>query len=242
MRVAVISDIHGNLPALEAVVADAGAVDTWWCLGDIVGYGADPNACVALVRSIASIILPGNHDLGAIGVTPLGRFNDHAATSLAWTRRMLSAEHTAFLQGLKRKPVPAPDERSTLAHGSLRDPIWEYVDSSSIARANIRLMTRQFCLVGHTHVPAAYDEQGRTNFQRAALAAYTVEPRYRFLCNPGAVGQPRDGDWRASYLLIDDDAACWQWRRVDYDVEDAAERIRRAGLPEIEAARLEFGR
>jgi diadenosine tetraphosphatase ApaH/serine/threonine PP2A family protein phosphatase len=240
VAIAVIADIHGNLPALQAVVADAGEVEAWWCLGDITGYGADPNGCVQLVRELGAVVLPGNHDLGAVGLEDLRRFNDHAARCLRWTAQTLEEGPRQTLLDAATRPVRVERERYTLVHASLRDPIWEYVDTPGRARANFFHLETQFCLVGHTHVPAAHDERG-TNRIGTAVGADTLAGG-RLLANPGAVGQPRDEDWRASYLLIDDERQQWQWRRVTYDVVEAARRIRRAGLPDVEAARLALGR
>ena len=238
MRIAVFSDVHGNLEAMQAVIADAGAVDQWWCLGDMVGYGADPNACMDLLRSLPHEVLPGNHDLGALGELDLAHFNDDAATCLEWTARTLRPEHAAFLRGL-----PARLERGdfTLVHASPRDPVWEYVLSPRQARANADYFTTRFCLVGHTHQPAAFDEHGGTDFA-GADAAYAGTDARRFLLNPGGVGQPRDGDPRAGYMLLEEEARHLEWRRVAYDVEKAAARILAEGLPEIEALRLHMGR
>src|SRR6185437_7667489 len=225
-------DIDGNLDAFEAVVADAGAVDAWWCLGDVVGYGAEPNACVERLRSLhPAAVLPGNHDLAAVGVIDAADFNPHAYASIMWTARTLLPEHSAYLRSLPERQVI---DRFTLVHASPRDPVYEYILTAEQARANFRHFNTLYCLVGHTHVPAAYDERGRQNMARAAIAASTPGNSIRFLCNPGSVGQPRDGDPRAAYLLLDATDG-WEWRRVAYDVERAAVRILSAGLPEIEA-------
>jgi len=237
VRIAVISDIHGNLDALDAVIADAGAVDEWWCLGDVVGYGAEPDACVARVRDIASVALAGNHDLAAIGGAALSRFNDDAQACLRWTAQNLKADHAAYLRALPHRLERNP---FTLVHASPRDPVWEYVLDGRVARANFAHFAAQFCLLGHTHRAGVFDERGRVTGP-VEIASFAGAGRRRYICNPGSVGQPRDRDWRASYLLLEESGQQWEWRRVAYDVDRAAARIRAAGLPEIEAARLAVG-
>lgn len=242
MRIAVISDIHGNLPALQAVVAHAGSVDAWWCLGDITGYGADPNACVRCVRDLTPVVLAGNHDLAAVGLVDIRRFNSHAGQCLRWTAAVLEPDHREYLRSLANEPIRVEHERYTLVHASLRDPVWEYVASRQQARACFAQFSTQFCLFGHTHVATAFTERGEEGQLALAAASAPAEPGNRLLCNPGAVGQPRDWDNRASYLLIDEEQQHWEWQRVPYDVAAAAARIRQAGLPDVEAARLALGR
>jgi diadenosine tetraphosphatase ApaH/serine/threonine PP2A family protein phosphatase len=239
VRIGVIADIHGNLDAFEAVVADAGAIDFWWCLGDVVGYGADPNGCMALLRSLPHVALPGNHDLAAAGILDVSDFNPDAQTCITWTAKRLCGEHVTYLRSLPERLALGA---YTLVHASPRAPVWEYITTGRQARANFAYFDTRICLVGHTHVPAAYDEQGRQDFARAASSLYESAGTARFLCNPGAVGQPRDGDPRASYLLLDDDERRWEWRRVAYDIRRATTRILEAGLPEVEAQRLFLGR
>jgi len=241
MRIAVISDIHGNLPALRAVVADADAPDAWWCLGDVIGYGAEPNACVRWVRDACQVVLVGNHDLGSIGLEDIRRFNNQAGRCLKWTAAMLEPELRDYLRSLAAHPIHVEADRYTLVHASPRDPVWEYVDSGRTARVCFAAFATPYCLLGPTHVPAAFDERGLDC--RKAFSGPAAEARSRrLIANPGAVGQPRDGDWRASYLLINEETQRWEWRRVPYDVEEAAAGIRQAGLPEIEAVRLAMGR
>jgi predicted phosphodiesterase len=241
MRVAVISDIHGNLAALEAVLAaiDADAPYEVWCLGDLVGYGARPNECCELVEARAAICLCGNHDLAVRGTLDLHEFSGDAAAAAAWTRAVLTPEARAYLDSLDPE-----GERATVAlyHGSARDPVWEYVLSDEAAEATLALTDATLVLVGHSH--AALQVSLRDGLLQGGLAPAGTELELagaRRLLNPGSVGQPRDGDARAAYLVLDLDAGQAGFRRVTYDVERTQAEIRAAGLPEPLAARLAFG-
>ncbi len=237
MRIAILADIHANLQALEAVIADAGSVDEWWCLGDIVGYGADPVACIELMSTLPHLAVPGNHDLGAVGEAALDRFNGNARTCLQWTAKQLGSEHKRYVLALAPKIVRDP---FTLVHASPRDTVWEYIVSGDVARANMPHFSTPLCLVGHTHRTAAFSEDGTVDFARAS-AALMGQPVPRFICNPGATGQPRDGNPRAAYMKVDTVKGELAWHRVAYDWHEAARRITAAGLPEIEASRLRTG-
>jgi diadenosine tetraphosphatase ApaH/serine/threonine PP2A family protein phosphatase len=242
LRIAVLSDIHGNKHALEAVLeAVAGErVDEVWCLGDVVGYGADPDACCALVREHADVCLAGNHDLAATGGLPLDEFSRNAAVAAAWTSAVAEPEHLEWLRGL----APAGRREGIgLFHGSPRDPVWEYVVSDLLAELSLDAMGERLGLVGHSHVALAFvrdegepvDGAVRTDGDSADLATG------RWLLNPGSVGQPRDGDPRAAWLLLDTDVPTARWARVPYDVAGAQAAIRAAELPEALADRLEVG-
>jgi predicted phosphodiesterase len=242
MRVAVVTDIHGNRQALEAVLADAGAanVDEVWCLGDVVGYGGDPDACVELIRDHASVCLAGNHDLGVIGSIPLEDFSDVARRAAEWTRTKISAEAHAYLESL----VPSDEERVvSLFHGSPRDPVWEYVLSPLQADLGFDAQRHPVCLVGHTHVALYYHRPplGETSGQTQHSGDQLDLSSGYWLVNPGSVGQPRDGDPRAAWLELDTDLWTAVYRRTEYDIDSAAWAIRAARLPHSLADRLSHG-
>ena len=241
MRVAVVSDIHSNLHALEAVLAaiDAQAPDELWCLGDIVGYGPRPNECCAAIAARADVCLAGNHDLAVQGTIDLEEFHGDAAIAAKWTRDVLDPEAKELLDRLEPEGAA---HGVALYHGSASDPVWEYVLSDEGARTTFELTDSPLVLVGHSHVALQIVQSGGEINGRVAPADTEVElGGVRALLNPGSVGQPRDGDARAAYLLLDLDAQHAGFRRVDYDVELTQREMRRAGLPEMLAARLELG-
>ena len=243
MRVAIISDIHSNLTALEAVLEDAEGrgVDDFWCLGDIVGYGPDPCECLAIVRERAGLCLSGNHDLGAIGKLDLEDFNSYAAAANRWTGEVLAQEEKLFLEGL---PTRLDRQDVTLAHGSPRDPVWEYVLSIPAALASFEHFEAPLCLVGHSHMPFISAEPGPgalCDLFRFPEDTGVKIGEGRFIANPGSVGQPRDGDPRASYLVYDVEDAALHRHRVAYDIKATQKRMRRAGLPGYLIDRLSRG-
>jgi diadenosine tetraphosphatase ApaH/serine/threonine PP2A family protein phosphatase len=241
MRVAVVSDIHANLAALETVLAaiDADAPDELWCLGDLVGYGPRPNECCEVIAARARICLAGNHDLGVVGKIDLLDFSGEAGVAARWTREVLTAGARTYLEGLE--PVGGADGVS-LFHASARDPVWEYVLSDEAAAATLELTDTPLVLVGHSH--AALQVSIREGVLDGGLAPAGTELELapgRFLLNPGSVGQPRDGDPRAAYLLLDLDAGRASFRRVEYDIARTQAEILEAGLPESLALRLSAG-
>ena len=241
MRVAVISDIHGNLHALEAVLEDDDRErpDAVWCLGDLVGYGPRPNECCSAVRERAELCLAGNHDLGVLGELDLEEFAPDAASSALWTRGVLTEEARSYLAGLESSAVRPAFE---LFHASPRDPVWEYVLSGEAALAALELTSAPLVLVGHSHVPLAIVLDGRRLAGGHAPGESEADlAKGRWLLNPGSVGQPRDGDPRAAYLLVDLDAKRAFFRRVEYPVGRTQVEIRERGLPEALAARLASG-
>jgi predicted phosphodiesterase len=241
MRVAVISDIHGNLHALESVIAALAreSPDAVWSLGDVVGYGPRPNRCCALVEERAGISLAGNHDLGVLGSVDLDEFSPDAAASALWTRDVLSPQARAYLEGLE--PLGRA-EGAELFHASPRDPVWDYVLTGEAALDALELTLEPLVLVGHSHLPLAVLLAGRVLSGGHAPDGTEVDlAEGRWLLNPGSVGQPRDGDARAAYLLLDLDAGSASFRRVDYDVELTQAEMRERGLPEVLATRLAGG-
>jgi len=242
MRVLVVSDIHANYTAFEAVLEDAGKVDAVWCLGDVVGYGPDPNACVELLSEQPNLVcVPGNHDIAAMGKMPTESFNGDARTSLLWQQRVLSASSMDFLHTLSQ--IEEPHESVTLAHGSPRDPIWEYMLNTLTARLNFAEFETDFCFVGHTHVQSMFvldAEKDRISLEIPHVGL-PITLNGRAIINPGSVGQPRDRDPRAAYAIFTPETRSLEPQRVEYDIESVQARIREAGLPEKHALRLSEG-
>jgi len=241
MRVAVVSDIHSNLHALEAVLAaiDAEAPDELWCLGDLVGYGPHPNECCATISERADVCLAGNHDLAVRGTIDLGEFGGEAAVAARWTRDVLAPEAQALLDRLDPEGAA---HGVALYHGSARDPIWEYVLSDAGALMTLEQTDSPLVLVGHSHFALRFVESGDELVGGVAAAGTELElDGVRAVLNPGSVGQPRDGDPRAAYLLLDLDVQHASFRRVEYDVKRTQREMRDAGLPEMLAGRLELG-
>jgi predicted phosphodiesterase len=242
MPVAIVSDIHGNRHAFEAVLdaIEASDCEEMWCLGDLVGYGAEPDACVELARRHAAISLAGNHDLGVRGSIPLEEFSRGAALAARWTQETITAETREYLDRLEPLNLEEP---VGLYHASPRDPVWEYVLSPLQAELCLDVQTHRVCLIGHSHVALS--------FSRTPGAAATGETRDadeeldlgagEWLINPGSVGQPRDGDPRAAWLELDVKASTAVYKRTEYDIEGAAAAIRAARLPDSLAERLAFG-
>jgi diadenosine tetraphosphatase ApaH/serine/threonine PP2A family protein phosphatase len=241
-RVAVISDIHANWHALETVLAaiDAEQPDELWCLGDLVGYGPRPNPCCAAMQERAALCLAGNHDLGVLGQLDLEEFAPDAKASALWTREVLLDESRSYLESLSPK---GRQKGAELFHASPRDPIWEYVLTLEAVEAAFELTEEPLVLVGHSHVPLALGLTGGTITGGLAPEATGAElgRDSRLLLNPGSVGQPRDGDYRAAWLLLDFGAARASFRRVAYPVEQTQAEIHERGLPSALAERLARG-
>ncbi|MEA2298906.1 MAG: hypothetical protein QOF77_1842 [Solirubrobacteraceae bacterium] len=242
MKVAILSDIHGNRQAFEAVLADVGGHEAHeiWCLGDLVGYGADPDACVELARDHTDVCLAGNHDLAVIGQIPLDEFSRGAGLAARWTQEVMAGENLDYLAALR--PQGAEDGIG-LYHASPRDPIWEYVLSALLAELCLDEQDHRVCLVGHSHVALSFDRpEGlpATGEPRRANSELDIS-RGEWILNPGSVGQPRDGDPRAAWMLLDTNAWTATYRRVEYDIPGAAAAIRAARLPDSLAERLEYG-
>ena len=242
MRILVLSDIHANYTALEAVLNDAGPADETWCLGDLVGYGPDPNAVVEHIREIPRLTcLLGNHDVAVIGKMPLETFNGDARRSLVFHEKVLNADNMDFMRSLPANAKVRGE--ATLAHGSPRDPLWEYILNTLSARLNFDHFDTPWCFVGHSHIQSIFLLDGKND--RVTLepakrdTAFKLRPK--LILNPGSVGQPRDRDPRAAYAIYDTEARTWEPRRVEYDISEVQRRIREAGLPEKHAIRIAEG-
>jgi diadenosine tetraphosphatase ApaH/serine/threonine PP2A family protein phosphatase len=243
MRVAVVADIHANLTAFDAVAADWGEIDGLWCLGDVVGYGPDPNECVARLRALEHVCVAGNHDWAALGRIDTGDFNPAARAAADWTAAALSSDTRAYLESLTETLVLEP---FTLVHGSPRSPIWEYLLDAAAARVNFDLFRTDYCLIGHSHVPLMFAtrEDGRIDARLLAPEGPLELAGARRFLNPGSVGQPRDGDPRASFAILELDGprTSFELQRVEYPIAETQARMRDLGLPEPLAQRLSFGR
>ena len=242
MRIALLSDVHGNLPAFRAVIDDVRTtgVDRVWNLGDLVGYGAEPDECVALAKETCDLCLIGNHDLVVIDKLKIDDFSANAATAALWTRDQISSETREVLSALEPKDE---SNEMKLYHASPRDPIWEYVLSIGLADACLDVMPGRLGAVGHSHVALWFgrNDGGRTVGEQAAAGIEVDLSNGEWLLNPGGVGQPRDGDPRAAWVLLDLERSTAQWKRVEYPIDQAAKAIEDAGLPRSLADRLYFG-
>jgi diadenosine tetraphosphatase ApaH/serine/threonine PP2A family protein phosphatase len=242
MRTLIISDVHANLTALEAVLEDAGEFSRVWCIGDLVGYGPDPNQCIERVSALPDLkCVMGNHDAAILGEIETFTFNYEARASLAWLETELSAANRDWLSRLDKRLT---FDKVTLAHGSPRNPVWEYILDLGTARQNMRQFDTPICLVGHTHLPCIYQIEGDNPLstrQHLMTQDAPFKLEHKSIVNPGSVGQPRDHDPRSAYLIYDDEDDSWIFHRVAYDVPQVQERILAAGLPKRHAYRLEEG-
>ena len=244
MRILVLSDIHSNLVALDAVLAAAGPVDRVWHLGDVVGYGPDPDGVVARLIELGAVGVRGNHDAAACERIDTSLFNPEARQAIEWTSATISPVTRRWLASL---PETHAEAGFGFVHGSYRDPTWEYILDEAVARASLVLLAGlgvSCGLFGHTHVPIAFRDEGarRTTFAYGAEDASVELDQRPTLLNPGSVGQPRDGDRRSAFLVLDTEAAAATWRRVEYDIGAVQAAMREIGLPERLALRLAFGR
>lgn len=241
MRVLIISDIHANLTALETVLTAAGTVEAVWCLGDIVGYGPDPNECIEVVRGLTNLqCIIGNHDAASLRQIGSEAFNPEARRALHWTQEHLSPTSVEFLSSL---PESVQVDAITLVHGSPRHPVWEYLLDTRTATLNFEYFSTPFCMVGHTHLPVFYYLPEGAQVAELSIPEpnldYPMKPRS--ILNPGSVGQPRDRDARAAYAIYDSAAATWHYRRVAYDIEVVQKRMLKVGLPDRHIQRLAGG-
>ena len=243
MRHAIIADIHSNLAAFQTVLVDLqrnGGAEEIWCLGDVVGYGPDPRECIELLRQYRHLCIAGNHDWAAVGKIDTAYFNPEAAQAAHWTAEQLSPEDVDYLQNL---PLTLKQGDFTLAHGSPREPIWEYVLSIQTANINFDYFDTKFCLVGHSHVPLIFDldQNGATLIRRLPDELSLKQEEKRLIINCGGVGQPRDRDPRASYAIFDDDRGIIYHYRIEYDITTTQQKMQKAGLPSHLIDRLNYG-
>jgi predicted phosphodiesterase len=242
VKAVILSDVHGNLPALETVLEalEGEGASELWCLGDLVGYNADPEACTTTLIELADICLAGNHDLVVNGSVDISVFAHDAAVAARWAQGVLSEP---ALEALRALTASGERQGIEMHHASPRDPVWEYVIDQRTAQSCLEMLRHDICLIGHSHVPLAYTPgpDGRATGGYAEPGTLQLGDQ-RWLLNPGSVGQPRDGDPRASYMVLDLDARTAIWRRLEYDIERAQRAIREAGLPDSLAWRLGEGR
>jgi len=241
MRILVLSDIHSNLTALRAVLSDAGSVDAVWCLGDLVGYGPQPNECIIEIQRLPGIVcVMGNHDAATAGLIPLESFNSDARKGVEWNQKNIHPDQIEFL---KQLPKLQTIDQTTIVHGSMNDPIWEYVMDRHSAYKSIIKMTTPVGLVGHTHYPAVFyigNGKNAIDIHLEIQSSFLKIPDNAIL-NPGSVGQPRDHDPRAAYAIYDPEARLWEQHRIAYNVNEVISLIHDFGLPKRNAERLDGG-
>ena len=243
MRYAIVADIHANLAAFTAVVEDIerqGGAEKLWCLGDIVGYGPDPHECIELLRQTEHVCVAGNHDWAALGKVSTDAFNPDAAAAAHWTAGQLTPADKVYLDNL---PLVIDEDEFTLVHGSPREPVWEYVISTSIARENFSHFKSRFCLVGHSHSPLVFvrDEKGNCSASGFSPRVKLALGDNRLIINPGSVGQSRDSDPRASYAIYDSRMMLVRLYRIPYDIKATQDRMVELGLPFRLVGRLSYG-
>ena len=241
MKILVISDVHSNLNALEAVLKDAGEFDAIWFLGDLVGYGPDPNECIARVRGLPNLVgMMGNHDIAVLNEIDVRDFNQEARQAIVWTQSVLTPENQAYLTSLSDMKV---EGQFTLVHGSPRYPIWEYLMDVFSARSSFEHYQTDFCLVGHTHIPVIFQQQVKFPNVRleSPLINQKIDLQARAILNPGSVGQPRDHNPMAAYAILDPVNLTWECRRVPYDIAAVQARMQAVKLPERHTTRLSAG-
>ncbi len=241
MRYAIISDIHGNLEALEVVINNLKeeGYDLLLCLGDLVGYGPDPNECCQLIRETGEVVIAGNHDWAAVGKTGVEYFNTFAKLAIRWTSRVLNEENQAYIEGL---PLRWMEGDLLLVHSSPYEPsLWNYILSPEEACQEFRTFSERICLIGHSHQPTVFSREGETCHQRG-FDELKLEPDLRYILNVGSVGQPRDGDPRAAACIYDTEREIMKLRRYPYDVRKTQEKMAKAELPVYLADRLGLGR
>jgi predicted phosphodiesterase len=241
MRYAILSDIHANLEGLRQVLHTLRneSIDTYYCLGDIVGYGANPNECVEEIRRIAHVSLAGNHDWAAVGLYPIAGLNDYARAAVEWTQSVLEDNNSSYLKSL---PLVFKNQSMTMAHGTLINPgEFYYMSDSGSARETFKVMEGNACFVGHTHVAGVFVQDGKGNISFSAGPVVSIEQGKKYIINAGSVGQPRDHNPESAYCIYDTGVNAVEIKRCAYDVAAAAIKIFDAGLPPFLADRITRG-
>lgn len=238
MRIGVISDIHANLTAFEAVLEALGDVDEYWCLGDVVGYGPEPNECIERLAGLEHRCVLGNHDEAAIGRTDIRWFNEMAAFAVEWTSSRLTQGSLSYLSAL---PSHFEERPFTVVHGSPRDPTYEYLMDEWSSRQNFAYFATPYCLVGHTHIPVIFAETRTYWAPDRSQKAYEMGTE-RLIVNPGGVGQPRDGNPNARCVTMDTNEMTLRYLEVPYDIAKTQKAMQKAGLPDMLWIRLSYGR
>lgn len=241
MRILIVSDIHSNFVALEAVMAVAGSYDELWCLGDTIGYGPAPNECIAGMKQ-ANVAISGNHDLACIGKVDLEDFNPDARKANLWNGRQLTDENRAWLENLS--PMQPINDTFTIAHGSPREPVWEYLLTAEQAMDNFGFFSTQVCFIGHSHAQLVFRKKHDSfceGFRTSDGEVMRLDHNTRYFINPGSVGQPRDYDPRAAYIILDTETATVYFHRIGYDIAKTQRQMQQASLPEALIRRLDFG-
>jgi diadenosine tetraphosphatase ApaH/serine/threonine PP2A family protein phosphatase len=242
MNVGILSDIHGNLEALNAALSSLKDISRYVCTGDIVGYGPNPNECIEIIRGLKCETVAGNNDLASIGRLDIALFNGEAAESIRWTSSVLTADNRKFLEGLPERLETADYE---IVHGSLRDPVGEYITNIPVGAATIELMKKNVCFVGHLHIPLVIVKDREGKYDGWQLSDGDVVDTSKFdkvVINVGAIGQPRDMDTRASFGIFDTEVKTVEIRKVEYNIAAVQEKMRKADIPDFLIERLKYGR
>ncbi|MFQ5885856.1 MAG: metallophosphoesterase family protein [Anaerolineae bacterium] len=240
MKIAILADIHSNLAAFEAVLEHVGSFDQVWSLGDVVGYGPDPNECIERLWGLPHLCVAGNHDWASISRLDTANFNREAAMAAHWTEETLTPQNRDYLLSLPERVV---QDDFTIVHGSPRHPIWEYISHIFVAQPNFAHFDSQFCLVGHTHIPVIFQktEPGRVQILPFKVGVPLPLGDKRLIINPGGVGQPRDGIPDASYAVLDTEELTITYHRVPYPIGETQSRMMEVGLPPRLIIRLSYG-
>jgi len=241
MRYAILSDVHGNLEAFQAVLKDLSQekIDQDFFLGDIVGYGADPNQCIEILQERTPLVVAGNHDWATVGLTDFSYFNPVAKAAIEWTAREIKVNQQEFLKNL---PLIQIQNNLTLVHATPYQPAaWNYIFSLQEASLSFHYYDQQICFIGHSHTPIAFAQNGEGKTHILPDTTFTLKDSHRYIINVGSVGQPRDGDPRAAYGIYNPDDSLFILKRISYDIEGAQKKIIEAGLPHFLALRLALG-